>query len=101
MTPPDNSTPNIMITWSDGSVDSGPDATNVLEQVCGGWNPPTVGQLRSVLAKRASIFPPTADESDLEFLYRLRNSGVIAIYEVDSAEWDGTSNFDPQPPSQK
>ena len=75
-----------MIAWLDGSVDSGSDATNVLEQVCGGWNPPTVEQLRYVLAKRAAIFAPTADESDLEFLYRLRNCGVIAIYKVDPTE---------------
>lgn len=72
----------IMIMWGDHSIESGHSATDVLEQVCGGWNPPTVPELRRVLAKRCGLASPTASETDLDFLRRLADAKVILLYEV-------------------
>jgi hypothetical protein len=77
----------IMIMWGDHSIESGHSATDVLEQVCGGWNPPTVPELRRVLAKRCGLTHPTASETDLKFLHRLADAKVILLYEVDENEW--------------
>ncbi len=77
----------IMIMWADHSIESGHSATDVLQQVCGGWNPPTVPALRKVLAKRTGLTPPMKGETDLEFLYRLADAKVILLYEVDENEW--------------
>ena len=76
-----------MIMWADHSIESGHSATDVLEQVCGGWNPPTVPELRTVLARRVGITAPTKSETDLEFLHRLADAKVILLYEVDESEW--------------
>jgi len=77
----------VMIMWADHSIESGHSATDVLEQVCGGWNPPTVPELRRVLAKRCGLASPTEGETDLEFLRRLAEAKVILLYELDESEW--------------
>ena len=77
----------IMVLWPDNSIDVGPSATDILIHLCGGWNPPTIAQLRKVLATRCGIAPPTRTESNLEFLRRLSAAGVVRNYEVDENEW--------------
>ncbi len=88
MSDPDTSEKvRIMILWSDDSIDSGRNATEVLRGLCGGWNPPTITGLRKVLANRCGIDPPTQAEPNLYFLRRLAVSGAIKLYEVDESEW--------------
>lgn len=73
--------------WGDNSIDSGSSATDVLRQICGGWNPSTVTALRKVLAERCGLTPPTRTESNLEFLRRLAKEKIILLYEIDENEW--------------
>ncbi len=62
----------VMIMWADHSIESGCSATDVLEQVYGGWNPPTIRGLRRVLAKRCGLAPPmTSFASSAQCLKRL------------------------------
>ena len=77
----------IMIMWGAHSIESGHSATDVLQQVCGGWNPPTVPELRKVLERRCRLSPSTEGETDLEFLRRLADAKVILLYELDESEW--------------
>ena len=77
----------IMIMWGDHSIESCHSATDVLQQVCGGWNPPTVPVLRKALERRCRLSQSTKSETDLEFLYRLAEAKVILLYEVDESEW--------------
>ena len=77
----------IMIMWGDHSIESGHSATDVLQQVCGGWNPPTVPELRKVLERRCRLSKSTEGETDLEFLRRLAEAKIILLYELDESEW--------------
>ena len=76
-----------MIMWGDHSIESCHSATDVLQQVCGGWTPPTVPVLRKALERRCRLSQSTKSETDLEFLYRLAEAKVILLYEVDESEW--------------
>lgn len=77
----------LMVLWPDGSLYCGVDATDILHDLCGGWNPSTIPALRRALARRAGISMPTATESDRHFLDRLAAAGVLMIYEVHPEEW--------------
>ena len=77
----------IMIMWGDHSIESGHSATEVLQQVCGGWNPPTVPELRKALERRCRLSQSTKSETDLQFLHRLAEAKIILLYEVDENEW--------------
>ena len=77
----------IMIMWGDHSIESGHSATDVLQQVCGGWNPATVPELRKVLERRCRLSKSTEGETDLEFLRRLAEAKIILLYELDESEW--------------
>lgn len=69
---------SVAVMWNDGVVTMGDDATEVLESLCGGWNPNTVIELRDVLAKRARI-SHEYNMSDEAFLQRLDSVGVLTL----------------------
>lgn len=77
----------LVIMWPDRSLTSGQDATDILEQLCGGWNPETIPELRRTLARRAAMTAPTDEETDREFLDRMVAKGVLKMYEVHPEEW--------------
>ena len=68
----------VAVMWGDGVVTMGDDATDVLETLCGGWNPNTVIELRGVLARRARI-EHDYSLSDDAFLQRLDSVGVLTL----------------------
>lgn len=39
----------LMVLWQDWSLDTGVNATDVLSQLCGGWNPEKLPELRRTL----------------------------------------------------
>ena len=41
---------SVAVLWHDGDVTHGTNATDVLNKLCGGWNPNTVIELRSVFS---------------------------------------------------
>ena len=73
---------SVAILWLDGEVTQGKNATDLLENLCGGWNPNNVEQLRDVLANRACIERPSANISDDEFLQRLDAAGLLTYQTV-------------------
>jgi|GEM_PF-4917480 len=73
----------LMVMWADGSITSGRDATSLLIDLCGGWNPPTLPAVRRELARRSGIRVPRSDEGDRNFLERLVAAGTIIIFDVD------------------
>ena len=72
----------IMVMWADGSISSGRNATSLLFDLCGGWNPPTLPALRRELARRSGIRAPRSDEGNRRFLERLAAAGTITIFDV-------------------
>lgn len=69
----------VQVLWHNGEKTIGQDATHVLSQILGGWNPDTMNELRLTLARRASIEPPREGESDLEFLWRLDAASLLTV----------------------
>ena len=67
-----------MIEWHNGEVTVGIDATDLLKQLRGGWNPPTVNELKVVLARRGRIDAPSNTETDDQFLQRLDAAGMLS-----------------------
>lgn len=67
----------VAVLWHDGEITHGTNATDVLHKLCGGWNPNTVIELRSVLAKRALCHEPIKHLSDNDFLCMLDARGVL------------------------
>ncbi|MGA0879034.1 MAG: hypothetical protein ACO3SP_07955 [Ilumatobacteraceae bacterium] len=72
----------LMVMWADGSISAGRNATYLLFDLCGGWNPPTIPALRRELARRSGIPAPRSKEGDRRFLERLEAAGVITIFDV-------------------
>lgn len=72
-----------MIEWHDGDKTIGVDATDVLQQLVGGWNPPTVNELKVVLARRGRVAPPNNIETDEQFMQRLHACGMLAYRKID------------------
>lgn len=70
-------TMTVAVLWRDGEVTKGRDATDVLEQLCGGWNPNTIIELRDVLARRAGLSISPACLDDDGFLRQLDAVGVL------------------------
>lgn len=66
-----------MIEWHNGEVTVGTDATDLLKQLRGGWNPTDVHELKVVLARRGRINAPTNTETDEQFLQRLDAAGML------------------------
>jgi hypothetical protein len=75
---------SVAVLWHDGDVTHGKNATDVLEQLCGGWNPNTVIELRSVFAKRALCNELIEQLSDDEFLQLLDAKGVLTYQHINS-----------------
>jgi len=73
---------SVAILWRDGEVTHGRDATDVLRKLCGGWNPNSVGELRSVLAQRAGITTSVAQLDDDNFLQQLDATGVLTYQRI-------------------
>jgi hypothetical protein len=71
----------VAVLWHDGDVTQGTNATDVLNKLCGGWNPNTVLELRSVFAKRALCNELIEHLTDDEFLQLLDAKGVLT-YQV-------------------
>ena len=72
-----------MIKWHNGETTVGTDATDVLHQLRGGWNPPTVNELKVVLARRGRVEPPNNIETDEQFMQRLHASGMLSYKHLD------------------
>jgi hypothetical protein len=72
----------IVLLFPDGSEILGASANHVLQKLLGGWNPDSIGQLRSRLASRAGIVHDP-DLSDIEFLYQLDKTGWCTVQHVD------------------
>lgn len=70
----------VHVLWKDGKKTSGVDATHVLNQLLGGWNPPDIDSLRYVLAQRARIEFIRPGETDLEFLHRLDAASLLCVH---------------------
>lgn len=70
-------TMTVAVLWRDGEVTKGRDATDVLEQLLGGWNPNTIIELRDVLARRAGLSISPACLDDDGFLRQLDAVGVL------------------------
>ena len=73
---------SVAILWRDGEVTKGRDATDVLNQLCGGWNPNTIIELRDVLARRAGLNISPACLDDDAFLRQLDATGVLTYQHV-------------------
>lgn len=73
---------SVAILWRDGDVTKGKDATDVLQQLCGGWNPDTVLELRNVLAQRAGVTISPATLDDDGFLRHLDATGVLTYQRI-------------------
>jgi hypothetical protein len=67
----------VAVLWRDGEVTKGADATDVLRQLLGGWNPNTIIELRDVLARRAGLTISPACVDDDGFLRQLDASGIL------------------------
>ena len=74
----------VAVLWHDGEVTQGVDASDVLNQLCGGWNPNTVFELRSVFAKRALCNELIEHLTDDEFLQLLDAKGVLTYQHINS-----------------
>ena len=74
----------VAVLWNDGEVTQGVDASDVLNQLCGGWNPNTVLELRSVFAKRALCNELIEHLTDDEFLRLLDAKGVLTYQRINS-----------------
>jgi hypothetical protein len=72
-------TMTVHVLWNDGKKTSGKTATDVLNQLLGGWNPTDIDSLRYVLANRAGIAYKKSDEDDLQFLYRLDEASILCV----------------------
>lgn len=70
---------NMSIEWHNGETNEAETATEILEQLLHGWNPSTLPELKTVLAKRAVISPPNNTETDEQFLQRLHDAGVLVF----------------------
>lgn len=73
---------SVAVLWRDGEVTKGVDATDVLRQLCGGWNPNTVIELREVLAQRAGMHDSPAALDDDAFLRQLDATGVLTYQRI-------------------
>ena len=73
---------SVAVLWQDGEVTSGTNATDVLHKLCGGWNPNTIPELRSVLAKRALCNELIYTLDDDEFLQLLDAKGVLTYQKI-------------------
>jgi hypothetical protein len=73
---------SVAVLWQDGEVTSGTNATDVLHKLCGGWNPNTIPELRSVLAKRALCNELINTLDDDEFLQLLDAKGVLTYQKL-------------------
>jgi hypothetical protein len=70
---------NMSIEWHNGEINEAENATQILEQLLHGWNPPTIPELKVVLAKRGNLPPPNNTETDEQFLQRLHDAGIILL----------------------
>lgn len=77
----------LVVMWPDGSITCGADATDVLDELCGGWNPDSREELRFALAERCGIPSPSSGESDDSFIMRLVACGVLKRYDVQPDDW--------------
>lgn len=77
-------TVTVAILWRDGSVTKGANATEVLEQECGGWNPQTVAELRVALAQRAGMYISPTEFDDEQFLQHLDACGVLTYQHINA-----------------
>lgn len=75
---------SVAVLWHDGDVTHGTNATDVLNKLCGGWNPNTVFELRSVFAKRALCNELIEHLTDDEFLQLLDAKGVLTYQHINS-----------------
>jgi hypothetical protein len=74
---------SVAVLWQDGEVTAGKDATDVLQQLLGGWNPNTVAELRDVLARRSLINVDDARQlNDDEFLQLLDCKGTLTYQQI-------------------
>jgi len=74
---------SVAVLWQDGEVTAGKDATDVLRQLLGGWNPNTVAELRDVLARRSLINVGDARQlNDDEFLQLLDCKGTLTYQQI-------------------
>jgi hypothetical protein len=70
---------NMSIEWHNGEVTEATNATHALEQLLHGWNPSTLPELKTVLAKRGNVPPPNNTETDEQFLQRLHDAGIFVL----------------------
>jgi hypothetical protein len=74
---------SVAVLWHDGEITAGKDANEVLQQLLGGWNPNTIGELRDVLARRALINVDDARQlNDDEFLQLLDCKGALTYQQI-------------------
>jgi hypothetical protein len=74
---------SVAVLWHDGEITAGKDATDVLRQLLGGWNPNTVAELRDVLARRSLINVDDARKlNDDEFLQLLDCKGTLTYQQI-------------------
>jgi len=71
---------NMSIEWHNGEITQGVSATDALKQLLNGWNPPTIPELKKVLAKRGNVPPPNNTETDAQFLQRLHDAGMFVLH---------------------
>ena len=70
----------LAITFKDDTTIYGRTATEVLENLTGGFNPPTVSELRQAFMRRAGCYVPDYDDcSNLQFL-KLCGSSPINLW---------------------
>jgi hypothetical protein len=70
---------NMSIEWHNGEITEAVSATDALKQLLNGWNPPTIPELKVVLAKRGNLPPPNNTETDEQFLQRLHDAGMFVL----------------------
>ena len=71
---------SVAVLWQDGVQTHGKTATDILQQLRGGWNPNTVTELRDVLARRARVNAVDAQLlNDEEFLELLDCAGALTF----------------------
>lgn len=68
----------LVVMFRDGSKAHGETATELLESLCGGWNPNTVPELRRRLCARTRVSVPETMTDD-EFVRAFDASGVWAM----------------------
>lgn len=82
----DNQIVRLILMWPDGSITCGSNATDVLKQLCGGWNPDSLSELRREFASRCGMSSPDVSETDDSFICRLVASGALRRYDVQDDE---------------